>query len=171
MSDEKGRGVSGLFVWPLLRQFLGGPGWEGCLPHIPTSEGQEAGRPPSSPLCLLQQDWTFCGEPLLSLGEEACAKEWGWRQQGQREASRSDGSAQRKEPPAGQSWLCNSFVGSLPREVRGLALCFPLTSSVLFQIEEVPGEFMQEDLATDDVMLLDTWDQVGKGQKVKALWA
>ena len=29
---------------------------------------------------------------------------------------------------------------------------------------------MQEDLATDDVMLLDTWDQVGKGQKVKALW-
>lgn len=30
---------------------------------------------------------------------------------------------------------------------------------------------MQEDLATDDVMLLDTWDQVGEGQKVKALWA
>lgn len=29
-----------------------------------------------------------------------------------------------------------------------------------FVIEEVPGEFMQEDLATDDVMLLDTWDQV-----------
>ncbi|XP_044520198.1 gelsolin isoform X2 [Gracilinanus agilis] len=29
-----------------------------------------------------------------------------------------------------------------------------------FTIEEVPGEFMQEDLATDDVMLLDTWDQV-----------
>ncbi|CAO2597765.1 Gsn [Lemmus lemmus] len=28
------------------------------------------------------------------------------------------------------------------------------------EIEEVPGELMQEDLATDDVMLLDTWDQV-----------
>lgn len=29
------------------------------------------------------------------------------------------------------------------------------------QVEEVPGEFSQSDLATDDVMLLDTWDQVG----------
>lgn len=29
---------------------------------------------------------------------------------------------------------------------------------------------MQEDLATDDVMLLDTWDQVGEGQ-VKAVSA
>ncbi|XP_069465619.1 gelsolin isoform X2 [Ambystoma mexicanum] len=29
-----------------------------------------------------------------------------------------------------------------------------------FIIEEVPGEITQEDLATDDVMLLDTWDQV-----------
>nr|XP_056716200.1 gelsolin [Euleptes europaea] len=29
-----------------------------------------------------------------------------------------------------------------------------------FVIEEVPGELTQEDLATDDVMLLDTWDQV-----------
>lgn len=27
---------------------------------------------------------------------------------------------------------------------------------------------MQEDLATDDVMLLDTWDQVSKGEKEKA---
>lgn len=35
-----------------------------------------------------------------------------------------------------------------------------LTSSDPSQIEEVPGELMQEDLATDDVMLLDTWDQV-----------
>lgn len=41
-----------------------------------------------------------------------------------------------------------------------------LTPSVPSQIEEVPGELMQEDLATDDVMLLDTWDQVGEGQKV-----
>uniref|UniRef100_A0A7N5JIF9 Gelsolin n=1 Tax=Ailuropoda melanoleuca TaxID=9646 RepID=A0A7N5JIF9_AILME len=29
-----------------------------------------------------------------------------------------------------------------------------------FTIEEVPGELIQDDLATDDVMLLDTWDQV-----------
>ncbi|KAJ8011363.1 hypothetical protein DPEC_G00057370 [Dallia pectoralis] len=27
-------------------------------------------------------------------------------------------------------------------------------------VEEVPGDFQQSDLATDDVMLLDTWDQV-----------
>lgn len=31
---------------------------------------------------------------------------------------------------------------------------------MLFQVEEVPGDFTQSDLATDDVMLLDTWDQV-----------
>lgn len=43
-----------------------------------------------------------------------------------------------------------------------------LTSSDPPQIEEVPGELMQEDLATDDVMLLDTWDQVSKGEKEKA---
>lgn len=28
------------------------------------------------------------------------------------------------------------------------------------QIEEVPGELTQDDLATDDVMILDTWEQV-----------
>ncbi|GAA6076467.1 scinderin like b, partial [Tachysurus ichikawai] len=27
-------------------------------------------------------------------------------------------------------------------------------------VEEVPGDFTQADLATDDVMLLDTWDQI-----------
>lgn len=45
-----------------------------------------------------------------------------------------------------------------------------LSSWIPSQIEEVPGELMQEDLATDDVMLLDTWDQVSEGLKVKALW-
>lgn len=35
-----------------------------------------------------------------------------------------------------------------------------LSSSSVFQIEEVPGDLVQDDLATDDVMLLDTWDQV-----------
>ncbi len=34
------------------------------------------------------------------------------------------------------------------------------TSPIPFQAEEVPGDFTQSDLATDDVMLLDTWDQV-----------
>lgn len=28
------------------------------------------------------------------------------------------------------------------------------------QMEEVPGELTQDDLAPDDVMVLDTWDQV-----------
>lgn len=43
-----------------------------------------------------------------------------------------------------------------------------LTSLDPSQIEEVPGELMQEDLATDDVMLLDTWDQVSEGEREKA---
>ncbi|CAM9666218.1 unnamed protein product [Lampetra planeri] len=29
-----------------------------------------------------------------------------------------------------------------------------------FQVEQVPGDFTQEDMATDDVMLLDVWDQL-----------
>lgn len=65
------------------RQLLGGPGWEGRLPHVPTAEGQEDGCPPSSPLRLLQQDRTFCGEsqrrarralPLLAPWE-VCSRE------------------------------------------------------------------------------------------------
>ena len=46
------------------RQLLGGPGWEGRLPHVPTAEGQEDGRPPAAPLRLLQQDRAFRGESL-----------------------------------------------------------------------------------------------------------
>ncbi|KAA8587725.1 hypothetical protein FQN60_016587 [Etheostoma spectabile] len=34
-------------------------------------------------------------------------------------------------------------------------------------VEEVPGDFTQSDLATDDVMLLDTWDQV---LQQKSMW-
>lgn len=36
----------------------------------------------------------------------------------------------------------------------------PSPSLSPLQIEEVPGEFIQDDLATDDVMILDTWEQV-----------
>lgn len=51
----------------------------------------------------------------------------------------------------------------------GLAGALLLTSSIPSQIEEVPGELMQEDLATDDVMLLDIWDQVGEARCCKSL--
>ena len=39
---------------------------------------------------------------------------------------------------------------------------FVTSNSVFFctQVDEVPGDFTQSDLATDDVMLLDTFDQV-----------
>ncbi|KAJ8413876.1 hypothetical protein AAFF_G00064740 [Aldrovandia affinis] len=37
-----------------------------------------------------------------------------------------------------------------------------------FVIEEVPGEMAQEDLATDDVMVLDTWDEVFVWVGIKA---
>uniref|UniRef100_A0A674NW28 Scinderin like b n=1 Tax=Takifugu rubripes TaxID=31033 RepID=A0A674NW28_TAKRU len=36
--------------------------------------------------------------------------------------------------------------------------CSNKTGTIL--VEEVPGDFTQSDLATDDVMLLDTWDQI-----------
>lgn len=35
------------------------------------------------------------------------------------------------------------------------------TGESVFQVDEVPGELTQDDLAPDDVMILDTWDQVG----------
>lgn len=48
-----------------------------------------------------------------------------------------------------QSRLSSRCVGAAPLN--------PLSS---LQIEEVPGELTQDDLATDDVMILDTWEQV-----------
>lgn len=39
------------------------------------------------------------------------------------------------------------------------------------QIEEVPGEMTQDDLATDDVMILDTWEQVKKPELVCCSWS
>lgn len=41
-----------------------------------------------------------------------------------------------------------------------LLYCLIIKLSHTFQIEEVPGEFTQDDLAEDDVMLLDAWEQV-----------
>lgn len=61
------------------RWLLGGSGREDRLPHIPKAEGQEDGRPSSSPLCLLQQDRTLCGESggdafSLCLEEEVASR-------------------------------------------------------------------------------------------------
>lgn len=39
------------------------------------------------------------------------------------------------------------------------------TSLSCHQIEEVPGEMTQDDLATDDVMILDTWEQVNNPER------
>lgn len=41
-----------------------------------------------------------------------------------------------------------------------LLYCLIIKLFHTFQIEEVPGEFTQDDLAEDDVMLLDAWEQV-----------
>lgn len=50
-----------------------------------------------------------------------------------------------------QSLLCSPRFSAAP--------LIPISS---LQIEEVPGELTQDDLATDDVMILDTWEQVKK---------
>uniref|UniRef100_A0A8U8ANP6 Scinderin n=1 Tax=Geospiza parvula TaxID=87175 RepID=A0A8U8ANP6_GEOPR len=42
-----------------------------------------------------------------------------------------------------------------------------LTKTGRFIIEEVPGEFTQDDLAEDDVMLLDVWDQVSSKRYIE----
>lgn len=42
-----------------------------------------------------------------------------------------------------------------------------LANCISVQMEEVPGEMMQADLAPDDVMVLDTWDQVSL---LSSLW-
>lgn len=47
------------------------------------------------------------------------------------------------------------FVHTVHQYSSSKSLCSP-------QIEEVPGELTQDDLATDDVMILDTWEQVKK---------
>lgn len=62
---------------------------------------------------------------------------------------------------AGRPSLSKLILGTNRADVSSLT---PFDPS---QIEEVPGELMQEDLATDDVMLLDTWDQVSEGEREK----
>lgn len=49
--------------------------------------------------------------------------------------------------------LSESFKAFLPPT-------YTHTHNPSLQIEEVPGELTQDDLATDDVMILDTWEQV-----------
>lgn len=50
----------------------------------------------------------------------------------------------------------------MPENVTEMCLNF---SSL--QIEEVPGEMTQEDLAPDDVMILDTWDKVNSRRSMR----
>lgn len=69
-------------------------------------------------------------------------------------------------PRAGEGPLKADHLFKLILETNGADVS-SLTSFDPSQIEEVPGELMQEDLATDDVMLLDTWDQVSGGEREK----
>lgn len=57
--------------------------------------------------------------------------------------------------------MCHFLKASKPfaHTVHQYSSTKPLPSP---QIEEVPGEMTQDDLAMDDVMILDTWEQVKK---------
>lgn len=57
--------------------------------------------------------------------------------------------------------MCHFLKASKPY-VHTVPQCSSTKSLPSPQIEEVPGEMTQDDLATDDVMILDTWEQVKK---------
>lgn len=179
-SDEKyqgGSGVRWLFVWPPLTDSF----WEalGGKAAYRTSPRLKDKKMDAHPPRLFA-----CSNKIGRFVVSACVPQ-GWDgggMEGHVLGSRAQGSGGKEkqicwhgteagapcwpEPAKQLPPLC-CREPSRGRKRAGCALCF--TSSVPSQIEEVPGELMQEDLATDDVMLLDTWDQVGEGQKVKPL--
>lgn len=181
-TDEKCQGGSGVrwrFVWPPLTdsfwEALGGKATYRTSPRL--KDKKMDAHPPRL---------FACSNKIGRFVVSACVSQgWGGRASGEGHVSgsRAQGSRGREKQICWHSteegapcWpeqalqlpLCCGEP-SQGRKGAGWALCF--TSSILSQIEEVPGELMQEDLATDDVMLLDTWDQVGEGQKAKALRA
>lgn len=147
---------------PPHRQLLGGAGREGRLPHVPATEGQEDGRPPSSPLCLLQQDRPFCGEPrrrsLPLLTHWEAGLQGVWRQQQGREKpltqGREEGSPacrlEHSEPAQGKEDLWITGVLSLtllflPRSKRFLASLCRKTWPQMTSCSWTPGTRWVED--------------------------